>query len=63
MIVRIGRSTGPCTDEVVESDFQDAEPIELIKDVLAMVNKVSGNKEGWFIQIGEEGAIIVPEVQ
>lgn len=68
MKIRIGRTSGPCTDQVVESDdFVGDEPmfseIETIKDALAMVNKVSGNKEGWFIQVGEEGPIVVPEVK
>lgn len=66
MKIRIGRTSGPCTDVVVESDDFDGVKrgeLELVKDVLAMVNKVSGNKEGWFIQVGEEGPIIVPEVK
>lgn len=63
MKIRIGRTSGPCTDKVVETEEFCPYEKNTIKDVLAMVNKVSGNKEGWFIQVGEEGPIIVPEVK
>lgn len=61
MMVRIGRSSGPMTDQVVESEFT-AQEIEVVKDVLGMVNKVTSNKEGWFVQVNE-GPIVVPEVK
>lgn len=48
MIVSIGRSNGPCTDLQVESDFSE-EQIETIKDVVAMVNSATGNKEEWYV--------------
>jgi hypothetical protein len=56
--VGIGRTNGPCVDIEVEAEFTPAE-IEIVKDTLAMVNKASGNTEGWFIRI--DNRIVVPE--
>jgi hypothetical protein len=51
------------TDEEVEFELT---PYEMslcydlaFKDALALVNRVTGNKEGWFIQLGD-GPIITP---
>lgn len=59
--VKIGRTSGPCTDVEVESDFDldDPETIDIIKDVLAMVNKVTGDKDGWYVVV-TDGRIIIP---
>lgn len=60
MNVSIGRTSGPCTDEEVVGDFTPAD-LETIKDVLAMVNAASSNKEGWFVRM-EDGPVVVPSV-
>lgn len=54
MIVRIGRSSGPVTDLPVESDFGVHE-LELVKDVIAMVNRVTRDREGWWVEVEAEG--------
>lgn len=59
--VEIGRTSGPCTDEEVQSYFRPEE-VDLIKDVVAMVNKATGDKEGWYVRV-ENGPSIVPSVR
>lgn len=58
VMVTIGRSSGPITDVMVESTF-DEEDIATVKDTLAMVNKASGNKERWWIVL-DNGDEVVP---
>jgi hypothetical protein len=56
MVVRIGRTNGPSTDIEVTTAF-DPDQINLIKDVLAIVNMVSNNKEQWYIATDEKEII------
>lgn len=57
MEVKIYRTSGPVTDEAVTSTF-DPHEFEIVKDVLAMVNKATGNKEGWCVEV--EGIVTEP---
>ena len=49
MKISIGRTSGPCTDICLDVDFEPDE-INVLGDVLAVVNKCTNNKEGWYYQ-------------
>lgn len=57
MLVEIGRSSGPCTDKPVEMEIA-AGNIDLVKDVLAVVNRASSDKESWYVVI--DGKMVIP---
>lgn len=57
--IGIGRTSGPVTDADYESEFTP-EQVDLVKDVIAMVNKVTNGKEDWYVVI--DGVVIVPEI-
>jgi hypothetical protein len=50
VVVKIGRTSGPVVDKEVESVFLE-EHRELIKDIVAMVNAATNNKEGWYVEL------------
>lgn len=54
--VLIGRTSGPPNDHEVGSELFDHE-VDLFKDVIAMVNKVSEDKERWWVEIDGERTI------
>ena len=60
MRVIIGRSSGPCTDKEVSSEFEFNMDCDLATDIIGMVNAASG--EEWYIQIGDRPQV-VPKVQ
>lgn len=55
--VSIGRASGPNTDVEVASDFHP-EQVELILDIVAMVNKASGNHERWYVIVGDQPSTV-----
>lgn len=59
--VKISRSSGPCTDLVVESEFELAQ-VDLIEDVIAMVNKATGGREEWYLVVGDDNTHRIPRV-
>lgn len=54
MKVKIGRLSGPSTDVEAQADFNEQE-LEVVKDVLAMVNTVTNERESWYLTTIEEG--------
>jgi len=58
MKVAIGRINGPSLDHEVEADFPETS-LDLIKDVLTMVNKVSNDREKWYLRL-DNGSAIIP---
>ncbi len=59
--VHIGRTSGPCTDMEVQSDFYASE-LSTIEDVLAMINRVTDDKERWYIRV-DDGPEKIPTVK
>ena len=60
MKLTIGRTNGSDDDQDVSSDFKE-EQLDLIKDVIAMVNRAApGDK--WYVRIND-GKYIIPEIK
>ena len=60
--VQIYRKSGPSTDQCVEADFPD-DQLQTIKDVLGMVNAVSGDVEGWYCHVVGTNKIVIPHAE
>lgn len=54
------RTSGPVTDVEAATDVGPHE-LDLVKDVIAIVNRVTGNKEDWYVKL-PDGSVVVPVV-
>lgn len=59
MRVTICRHSGPVTDVTATSDFEP-DQLDVIKDVVAMINVVTGGHDQWYVQV-EDGSSTIPE--
>lgn len=56
MEIIIGRTSGSCTDRDIKLTIQPEE-LDLVKDIIAVVNRASNNKEKWYVETPEYSVV------